>query len=72
MNLFISDFTIPLTSKPLDAGRDIHALANSASNLSNTGDPSPAGTLRATTSTTPPILLPVRLFNKDRILDNFV
>jgi hypothetical protein len=40
---------------------DRQALASSASSLSNTGAPSPAGTLRATTSTTPPTLLPVRL-----------
>ena len=49
------------TSKPLDAGRDMQALANSASNLSNTGAPNPLGTFRATTSTTPPILFPLRL-----------
>jgi hypothetical protein len=49
------------TSKPLDAGRDMQALANSASNLSNTGAPNPLGTFRATTSTTPTILFPLRL-----------
>mmetsp|Transcript_4857 Transcript_4857/g.13018 ORF Transcript_4857/g.13018 Transcript_4857/m.13018 type:complete len:240 (+) Transcript_4857:244-963(+) len=47
------------TSKPLEAGSDMHAFARSASSLSNTGLPSPAGTFRATTSTTPPIEFPV-------------
>ena len=49
------------TSKALEAGRDMHALASSASSLSNTGEPIPAGTFLATTSTIPPILFPVRL-----------
>lgn len=54
-------YMITVTSKPLDAGSDIHALASSASNLSNTGAPKPLGTFLAITSTTPPILFPVRL-----------
>ena len=41
-------------SKPLVAGKDITALARSASNLSNTGIPNPAGQWRATQPTTPP------------------
>eukprot|EP00465_Bigelowiella_longifila_P010383 CAMPEP_0185266398 /NCGR_PEP_ID=MMETSP1359-20130426/30942_1 /TAXON_ID=552665 /ORGANISM="Bigelowiella longifila, Strain CCMP242" /LENGTH=154 /DNA_ID=CAMNT_0027856191 /DNA_START=488 /DNA_END=949 /DNA_ORIENTATION=- len=41
------------TSNPLVAGMDMIALARSASSLSKTGDPSPAGTRRATHSTTP-------------------
>mmetsp|Transcript_55868 Transcript_55868/g.81681 ORF Transcript_55868/g.81681 Transcript_55868/m.81681 type:complete len:217 (+) Transcript_55868:192-842(+) len=46
------------TSNPLAAGSDMQALASSASSLSNTGAPRPAGTLRAATSTTPPMLFP--------------
>ena len=41
-------------SKPFEAGSDISARARSASSLSKTGSPSPAGTPRATHSTTPP------------------
>ena len=37
---------------------DIIALAKSASNLSNTGAPNPAGTFRAMHVTTPPMELP--------------
>ena len=47
-------------SKPLAAGSDRAALAKSASSLSNTGSPSPGGTLRATHSTIPPSELPSR------------
>jgi len=32
-------------SKPFDAGKDMQALASSASSLSKTGAPNPAGTL---------------------------
>lgn len=49
------------TSKPLLAGSDMHAFANSASSLSNTGDPRPEGTFLATHSTTPPMESPVLL-----------
>mmetsp|Transcript_27617 Transcript_27617/g.89218 ORF Transcript_27617/g.89218 Transcript_27617/m.89218 type:complete len:218 (-) Transcript_27617:619-1272(-) len=48
------------TSKPLAAGRERHALARSASSLSKTGEPRPAGTFLATHSTTPPMEFPVR------------
>ena len=41
-------------SKPFEAGSDSSARARSASSLSKTGSPSPAGTPRATHSTTPP------------------
>ena len=41
-------------SNPFEAGSDISPLARSASSLSNTGMPQPAGTPRATASTTPP------------------
>lgn len=51
------------TSNPLLAGSDMHALASSASSLSNTGEPSPAGTFLATHSTTPPIESPVFLIS---------
>ena len=37
----------------MEAGRDMQALASSASSLSKTGEPKPAGTLRAMHSTTP-------------------
>ena len=63
----------------MDAGKDIHAFANSASSLSKTGEPIPAGTFRAITSTTPPILFPVRLqsiakinHKNERILDDVI
>ena len=38
---------------PLEAGRDMQALASSASSLSKTGEPKPLGTFRAMHSTTP-------------------
>ena len=47
-------------SKPFDAGNDIVAFARSASSLSNTGSPQPAGTPRATQVTTPPSESPSR------------
>lgn len=48
------------------AGSDMHAFASSASSLSNTGEPSPAGTFLATHSTTPPIESPVFLISSMR------
>ena len=47
-------------SKPFEAGSDISARARSASSLSKTGSPRPAGTPRATHSTTPPSESPRR------------
>ncbi len=47
-------------SNPLAAGSDSMPLARSASSLSKTGSPNPAGTLRATTVTTPPRESPSR------------
>ena len=47
-------------SKPLVAGRDITALARSASSLSKTGMPKPAAGLRTTHSITPPQESPSR------------
>lgn len=56
------------TSKPLLAGSDMHAFANSASSLSNTGDPRPEGTFLATHSTTPPMESPVLLILSMRLI----
>ena len=51
--------SVPLNPEPISnafvAGIDNIACASSASNLSKTGSPSPAGTLRITQVTVPPI-----------------
>jgi hypothetical protein len=50
-----------ITSNPFVAGIDSIALARSASSLSNTGDPRPAGIFLPITSITPPTLSPTSL-----------
>ena len=64
---------MPLKPEPisnaLDAGRLNIALARSASSLSNTGSPQPAGTPRAMPSTMPPTVSPARrIFSMSRII----